>query len=98
MQDVYKNIEEYNPGKKCKVLIVFGNMIAEMINNKKLNPIVTELFITGRKLKDVRLNSTHFFSMKIPNKRELKQIATNHSLDIDFKGFIKIYRTRFFFS
>ena len=50
MQDVYKNIEEYNPGKKCKVLIVFDDMIVDMINNKKLNPIVTELFIRDRKL------------------------------------------------
>ena len=50
MQGVYKNIEEYNPGKKRKVLIVFADMIAHMINNKKLNPIVTELFIRGRKL------------------------------------------------
>ena len=75
-----------------------------MIINKKLNPIITELFITGRKLsifitqsyfkvpKDVRLNSTHFFIMKIPNKRELQQIALNHSSDIDFKDFIKNYK------
>ena len=85
MQDVYKNIEEYNIGKKCKILIVFDDMIDYMINNKKLNPVVTELFIRGTKLnisivfitqsyfkvpKDVRLNSTHFFIMKIPNKRE----------------------------
>ena len=78
-----------------------------MINNKKLNPIATELFIRGRKLntsiifitlsyfkvpKDVRLNSIHFFIMKIPNKRELQQIALNHSSDIDFKDFIKIYK------
>ena len=74
-----------------------------MINNKKLNPIVTELFIRGRKLnisiitqsyfkvpKDVRLNSTHFFIMKIPNKRELQEIALNHSSDIDFREFMKI--------
>ena len=107
MQDVYKNIEGYNPGKKRKVLIVFDDMIADMINNKKLNPIVTELFIRGRKLnisvvfitqlyfkvsKDVRLNSTHFFIMKIPNKRELQQSALNHSSDIDFKNFMKIYK------
>ena len=87
MQDVYKNIEDYNPIKKRKVLIIFDDMIADMINNNKLNPIVTELFIRGRKLnisivfitqsyfkvpKDVRLNSTHFFIMKIPNKRELR--------------------------
>ena len=45
MQYVYKNIEEYNPGKKRKVLIVFDDMIADMINNKKLNPIVTELLV-----------------------------------------------------
>ena len=50
MQDVYKNIGEYNPIKKRKVLIVFDDMIADMINNNKLNPILTELFIRGRKL------------------------------------------------
>ena len=107
MQDVYKNIEEYNPIKKRKVLIVFDDMTADMINNNKLNPIVTELFIRGRKLnisvvfitqsyfkvpKDGRLNSTHFFILKIPNKRELQQIALNHLSDIDFKDFIKICR------
>ena len=48
MEDVYKNIEEYNLGKKCKVLIDFDDMIAGMINNKKLNPLVAELFIRGR--------------------------------------------------
>ena len=107
MQDVYKNIEDYNPIKKRKILIVFDDMISDMINNNKLNPIVTELFISGRKLnisivfimqsyfnvpKDVRLNSTHFFIMKIPNKRELEQIGLNHSSDIDFKGFMNIYK------
>ena len=107
MEDVYKNIENYNPGKKPKILIVFDDMIADMINNKKLNPVVTELFISGGKPnisiafiiqshfkvpKDVRLNSTHFFIKKIPNKRELQQIALNHSSDIDFKYFIKIYK------
>ena len=50
MQDVYKNIEEYNLRKKRKVLIVFDDLIADMINNKKLNPVVTELFVRGRKL------------------------------------------------
>ena len=107
MQDVYENIEDYNPIKKRKILIVFHDMIADMINNNKLNPIVTELFIRGRKLnisivfitqsyfkvpKDVRLNSTRFFIMKIPNKRELQQIALNHSSDIDFKDFMNIYK------
>ena len=93
--------------KKRKVLIVFDDMEADMMNNRKLNPIVTELFIRGKKLnisivfitqsyfkvpKDVRLNYTHFFIMKIPNKTELQQIAVNHSSDIDFKDFMKIYR------
>ena len=50
MQDVYKNIEDYNLGKKNKVLIIFDDMIADTINNKKFNQIVTELFIRGRKL------------------------------------------------
>ena len=104
MQDVYKNINDYNPDKD-KILIVFDDMIADMINNKKLNSIVTELFIRRRKLnislvfitqsyfkvtKDVRLNTTHFFIMKIPNKRELQQIAISHSSDIDFKDFINV--------
>ena len=107
IQDVYKNINEYNIDKKRKIMIVFNDMIADMINNKKLNSIVTELFIRCRKLnislvfitqsyfkvpKDVRLNSTHFFIMKIPNKRELQQIALNHSSDINSKDFIKIYK------
>ena len=107
MHDVYKNIKDYNPIRKRKVLIIFDEMIADMINNNKLNPIVTELFIRGRKLnisivlitqsyfkvpKDVGLNSTHFFIMKIPNKTELQQIASNHSSDIDFKDFMNIYK------
>ena len=82
-------------------------MIADMINNKKLNPVVTALFIRGRRLNisvvfitqsyfkvpnNVRLNSTHFFVTRIANKRELQQISLNHSSDIDFKDFIKIYK------
>ena len=85
MQDVYKNIDEYNTDKERKILIVFDDMIADMINNKKINSVITKFFIRDRKLnishvfitqpyvpKDVRLNSTHFFIMKIPNKRELQ--------------------------
>ena len=75
-------------------------MVANMINNKKLNAVVTDWLIRGRKLnisvvvitqsyfkgpKDVRLDCTHFFIMKIPQKRELQQIALNHSWDIDLK-------------
>ena len=50
MDDIYKDIEEYNPNKKRKILIVFDDMIADMLGNKKVNPMVTELFIKGRKL------------------------------------------------
>ena len=107
MSDVHKNIDHYNPDKENKILIVFDDMITDMINNKKLNSVVTELFIRGRKLnislvfithsyfsvpKNVRLNITHFFIMKIPNKRELQQISINHSSDICTKNFIDIYR------
>ena len=83
-------------------------MIADMINNKKLNSIVTKLFIRGRKLniylvfitqsyfkvpKDVWLDTTHmFFITKIPNKGELRQIALNHSPDINTKDFIRIHK------
>ena len=107
MHDVYKNIDEYNRDIENKILIIFGDMIADMINNRKLDSIVTDLFIRGRKLnislvfiiqsyfkvpKDVRLNTTPFLMTKIPNKRELQQIAINHSSDISTKDFINIYR------
>ena len=82
-------------------------MIADMIRNKKLNSIVAELCIRGRKLnislifitqlyfkvpKDVRLNTNHYFIAKIRNKRELQQITTNHSSDINTKDFANICR------
>ena len=107
MHDVYKNIDDYNPDKENKILIVFDDMIADMINNRRLDSIVTELFIRGRKLnisfvfitqlyfkvpKDVRLNTTFFFIAKIQNKRELQHIAQNHSSDISTKDFIDIYK------
>ena len=107
MHDVYKNIDDYNPDKENKILIVFDDMIVDMIHNKKLNSIVTKLFIRRRKLnislvfisqsyfkvpKDARLNTSHFFIAKIPNKRELQQIAINLSSDISTKDFTNIYR------
>ena len=107
MHDVYKNIDYCNPDTENKILIVFDDIIADMIHNKKLNSIVTKLFIRGRKLnislvfttqsyfkvpKDVRLDTSHFFIAKIPNKRELQQIAINHSSDINTKNFVIIYR------
>ena len=88
-------------------MIVFDDMIADILSNKKLNPIVTELFIRGGKLnislsfvtqsyfdvlKHIKLNSTHYFVMKIPNKQELQQIAFNHSTDIDFQVFMDLYK------
>ena len=86
---------------------MFDDVIADIESIKKLGPIVTELFLRGRKLnislvfisqsyfkvpKTIRPNATHYFIMKIPNKRELQQIASNHSSDIDFKDFIKLYK------
>ena len=86
---------------------MFDDWIADTKYNKKLSPKVTELFWRGRKLnisvifisksfskvsKTIRLNATHYFIMKIPKKRELRQKASNHSSNIDFKGFIKLYK------
>ena len=105
MDDIYENIDDYNPS--WKILIVFDEMIEDIMSNKKFQAISKELFIRFRKLnnslvfitqsyfsvpKDVRLNSTHFLIMKINNRKELKNIAINHSADIDYKDFVKIYR------
>ena len=107
IQDIYKNIEEYNPNKNKKILVALDDLIADMLSNKKLNLIVTELFIRGRKLnislvfimqsyfavpKTVRLNSTHYLVIKILNRRELQQITFNHSSDIDFQDFMNLYK------
>ena len=107
MDDIYKNIEECKPNKKREILIVFDDMIADMHSNRKLNPIVTELFIRGRKLnislvfitqsyfavpKNITRNSTHYFIMKILSKRELRKIVYNYSSDIDFKDFMNLYK------
>ena len=85
-------------------------MITDMLNNKRLNPVVAKLFIKGRELniflvfitqsyfavpKNFRLNSTHYFIMKIINKKELQQIAFNHSSDIDFQDFMNLYKNYF---
>ena len=109
MDDVYENIDHYNLNRNRKVLIAFDDMIADIMTNKKFQSIIKELFIRCRKInislvfitksyfslpKDVRLNSTNYLIMKINNKRELQNIASNHSADIDDKDFIKIYRKR----
>ena len=95
MDDIYKNIGEYNPDKERKKLIIFDDVIVDMLSNKRLTTTATELFIRGRKLnislvfitqsyfavpKNIRLNSKHNFIMKIPNKRELQQIAVNQKI------------------
>ena len=105
MNDVYKNIDLYNPSRPRKVLIVFDDMTADFMTNKKFQSIIKELFIRCIKInislafitqsyfsvpKDVRLNSMHYFIMKINNKRELQNTAINHFADIDYKHFIKI--------
>ena len=100
LDDIYKSIQESNPNEKRKLLIIFDDMSADILNR-----IVTELFIRSRKLniylvfithsyfavpKNIRLNSTHYFIMKIPNKQELQQTEFNHSSDIDFKDFMSL--------
>ena len=105
MDNIYKNIVDYNQNKKRKILIVFDDIITDMHSNERLDKTVTELSIRGRKLSislvfntqaylkvpnDVRLSTTHFFIMKIPNKREPEQVAYNHSSDIDFKDFMNL--------
>ena len=107
MNDVYNDTGYYNPTRKRKVLIVFDNIIADIMTNRKFQAIIKELFIRCRKLnislafitqsyffvtKEVRLNSTHYLIMKTQNKRELQNIGTNHSAEIDYKDFMKIYR------
>ena len=107
MDHVYENINDYNSNRKIKILIVFDDMIADIMINKTFQAIIKELLIRCRKLDfslafitqsnflvpgDVRLNSTHYLIMKINNKRELQNIAINRSANIDHKDFLKIYR------
>ena len=106
MDDVYENIDDYNPSRKRKILIVFDDMIADIMANRQFQAITTKLFIRCRKLnislvfitksyfsvpKDVRLNSSHNLIMKINNRRNLRNIAIDDSADIDYKDFMKIY-------
>ena len=98
MDDVYKNIDDYNPNRTRKILIMFDDMIADIMTDKRFQAIRNELFIRWRKLntslvfitqsyfsvtKEVRLNCTHYLILKIRNRRELQWIATNHSADIE---------------
>ena len=107
MDDVYKDIDNYNPKRDKKVLVVFDNMVADIVTNKEFQAIIKKLFIRSRKLyislvfitqsyfsvpKYVRLKKTHYFIMKINKKRELQNIAINPSANIDDQDFKKIYR------
>ena len=96
MDDVYNNTDDYKPKRKRKILIVLDYMIADIMTNKRLQDIIKELFIRCRKLNiSVRLSFALYLIIKIHNKRELQQIAINHSADIDYKDFLKIYRNLF---
>ena len=107
MDDNYNNFDDYNSTRKRKISIVFDEMVPDLMTNKKFQTIIKELFIRCRKLnislafitqsyftvpKEVRINSTHYLIMKIHNKRELQQIAINHSADIDYKDFMRVYK------
>ena len=106
MNDIYENINDYNSNRKRKILIFFDDMIADIMTNKKFQSLIKESFIRCRELnislvlitqsyfsvlKDIRLNSTYYLIMKVNNKRELLNIAINHSKDIDYKDFFKMY-------
>ena len=107
MDDVCNNIDDFQPTKKRKNLIVFDDIIADITTNIKFHTIIQELFIRCRKLnislvfttqsyfsapKEARLNSTHYSITKIYNKREPQQIVINHSEDIDYKYFMNVYK------
>ena len=104
MDDILSNIEDYNKKRRRKI---FDDMISHVMSDKRAQQILKYLFIRCRKLnisicfltqsyfsvpKDVRLNCTRYNLLKLNNKRELQNIAINHSTDIDYKDFIKIYR------
>ena len=106
MNDVLEDINNYNKKRDKKVLIIFDDMIADIMRSEKFKAIVKELFIRCRKLnisivfitqsyfrtpKDARLNSTHHILMKIGDKKELKSIAEENSGHLGFKYFLKIY-------
>ena len=110
MDDIYKKIEKYNPNKNRKILIVFDDMIADMLSNIKLNPIVRELFVRGR-ISNISLLfiiqsyfavpknilcSTRYFVLKIPNIGELQQTTFNHSSDTDFQDVMNLYQKMYY--
>ena len=107
MDDVYNNIDDYNPKAERKILIVFDDMIADIMTTNKCQAIIKELSIRNKSVntslvfitqsyfkvpQDVRLNSTHYLIMKIYSIKELQNIAFDHSANIDYKNGFKIYR------
>ena len=107
MDDISDDVNDYNSKRKRKVLIVFDDTISHVMSDKKAQSLLKELFIRCRKVnislvfitqsyffvpKDVRLNSTPYLIFKVNNRRELQNIAINHSADIDYKDFLNIYR------
>ena len=106
MNDVLDDVNNYNKNRDKKILIAFDDMIADVEYNKNFKRIIKELFYRTRKinvsivfitqsyfraLKDARLNSTHYITMKINNKKELKRIAEEKSGHLDYKDFLKMY-------
>ena len=107
MDDILSNIEDYIKKRKRKILIIFADMISHVMSDKRAQQILKDLFIRCRKLnislcfltqsyfsvpKDVRLNFTHYILFQLNNRRELQNIAIDHSADVDYKDFMKIYR------
>ena len=107
MDDVLDDINNYNKNRDRRVLIVFDDMIADIMSSKKFKAIIKELFIRCRKLnisivfitqsysrtpKEGRLNSTHYVIMKTQSRKELQNIPQENSVDIDFKDFLKTYK------
>ena len=107
MDDVYENMNDYNPIRKRKKLIIFDDMITDIMDNRRFQAIFKELFIRCRRLNIslvfiiqsyffvptyVRLNLTHCLTMKINNRIELQNIAIDHSaIDIECNDFMKNY-------
>ena len=94
---MFTNINDCNPGKISKILFVFGYMVTDMISNKKLAQVVTELSILEEKLNISLASNTQFYfavpkNVRLSWKCELQQIAFNHSSDIDYYDFMKIYQ------
>ena len=107
MDDVSTNIKNYNPKRNKKTLLIFDDMIADIMTSKEYKAIIKELFIRCRKLnislvfitqsyfrtpKDARLNFTHYLLTKINNKKELRIIADDNPADLEYKDFLKLYR------